>query len=204
MSMTSSVSKNDTKMLIAEANKLLEGKTISYPQQSSKAKMNSSLFFIMQQQMKQREDEKASREQQMLIVYMECKATERVCKKHEIQSERCHQYFMMMMMMVVTGTKSPASSPSSFTLLHVVTPTKGAATTGSITTFNTELTAQTKEDTLEKQIAVEMVLHDTVMHMQTPLPPEPTMSESEKAQINKIRETKNYLKRTIDVEISFI
>eukprot|EP00957_Ditylum_brightwellii_P026781 2025663-Ditylum_brightwellii.AAC.1 len=50
------------------------------------------------------------------------------------------------------------------------------------------------DDALEREIAKETVLHDTIMQMHTPLSPLSTMSESEKAQINKIREVKNYLK----------
>eukprot|EP00957_Ditylum_brightwellii_P113960 8687713-Ditylum_brightwellii.AAC.1 len=107
--------------------------------------------------MKQREDKKASREQQMLIVHMECKATEQAYTKRKTQRERHHQDFMMMMMMImimVTGAKSPVSSissPSSFPSFNLVTPTKGAVTTGIIATVSTTLMAHSKEDELEKK-----------------------------------------------------
>eukprot|EP00957_Ditylum_brightwellii_P196745 14990153-Ditylum_brightwellii.AAC.1 len=152
---------------------------ISYPQNSPKINIDSSLFFIIQQQMKQREDEKALREQQILLACMECKATEQAHKEHESQRERHHQDFMMMVMvMLVTGAKSPVSSISSLSSSKFITPTKGAAT---------------EEDELEKEIAKEMVLHNTVLHMKTPPSSVSMMSESEKAQINKIRKTKKYL-----------
>eukprot|EP00957_Ditylum_brightwellii_P162234 12353209-Ditylum_brightwellii.AAC.1 len=83
---------------------------------------------------------------------MEHKTTEQACEEYEIQKERCHQDFIMMMMMV-TGAKSPAlslSSPSLLSSSNLVTPTKGAATTSSIATVRTKLTAQTEEDELEK------------------------------------------------------
>eukprot|EP00957_Ditylum_brightwellii_P202593 15330847-Ditylum_brightwellii.AAC.2 len=115
------------KLLIANAKKSLEVKTISYPQNLHKVNMDSSLFFILQQQMKQREDKKTMREQQMLLAHMDFKASEHARKEHESQRERHHQDFMMMTM--VTGAKSPSSfislpspstSPSSF-----IMPTKG-------------------------------------------------------------------------------
>eukprot|EP00957_Ditylum_brightwellii_P165113 12571124-Ditylum_brightwellii.AAC.1 len=137
--------------------------------------MDSSLFFIMQQQIKQREGKKALREQQMFIItHMEHKVTEQACKDHEIQQERHHQHFMMMMM---NGAKSFASSLSSPSLSsHCVTPTKVAPLI--------------KKDALEEEIAKETVLHDTVVHMQTPDSPYSTVSESEKAEIEKIRKLK--------------
>eukprot|EP00957_Ditylum_brightwellii_P073964 5620096-Ditylum_brightwellii.AAC.1 len=90
---------------------------------------------------------------------MECNKTEQVQKEHEIKYERCHQDFMMMIMMMVTGVMSPVSSispPSSSS--HLVMPTKVAP--------------QAEEDALEEEIAKEMLLHDTVMYMQTPDSPD--------------------------------
>eukprot|EP00957_Ditylum_brightwellii_P051990 3943748-Ditylum_brightwellii.AAC.1 len=82
------------------------------------------------------------------------------------------------MMMMMTGAKSPVSSISSLSPLsppNFSTPTKGAEAT-------------TEDDELEQEIVKEMVLHNTIMHMNTMPTPLSTMSESEKAQINKIRE----------------
>eukprot|EP00957_Ditylum_brightwellii_P212121 15366991-Ditylum_brightwellii.AAC.2 len=118
---------------------------------------------------------------------MEHEVTERTCKECELQRERCHQDFMMMMIIMVTGAKSPSlsislpspsSSPSIF-----ISPTKGD-----------EAKNEDDDDALEREIAKEMVLHDTAMHMHTPPSPLSSLPESEKAQLNKIREVKNYLK----------
>eukprot|EP00957_Ditylum_brightwellii_P103278 7871705-Ditylum_brightwellii.AAC.1 len=62
---------------MAQAMKLLEGRTISYPYQVKKPNMESSMFSNMQQQMKQRGGNKAIRERQLLIVCMEHEMTER-------------------------------------------------------------------------------------------------------------------------------
>eukprot|EP00957_Ditylum_brightwellii_P042792 3240115-Ditylum_brightwellii.AAC.1 len=95
--------------------------------------------------------------------------------------------------MMVTGSKSPSSSfssPSPFTSPSTspssfVTPSKG------------DESKNKNDDALEREFSRETVLYDTIIHMHTPPSHLSTMSESEKAQINKIREVKNYLKENM-------
>eukprot|EP00957_Ditylum_brightwellii_P002803 215400-Ditylum_brightwellii.AAC.1 len=73
--------------LMAQARKLLEGKTILYPCQTKKMDMEPSMFYIIQQQMKQREDNKVTREKQLLIARMECESSKRAREEQEVQRE---------------------------------------------------------------------------------------------------------------------
>eukprot|EP00957_Ditylum_brightwellii_P211794 15366606-Ditylum_brightwellii.AAC.1 len=67
---------------------------------------------------------------------------------------------------------SPAISPTS-----VVTLSKGDKLEEE----------EDDDDAIEHATTRQMVLHDTVMHMHTPPSPFPSISESDKDQINKIR-----------------
>eukprot|EP00957_Ditylum_brightwellii_P150409 11453726-Ditylum_brightwellii.AAC.1 len=164
-SVASSVSTNDTKKLINKAKKLLKADKVEGKQEDLTRAGDAHCAYGAQYSRKSMQRAHKEHTKSTQRAHKEhTKNTQRTQRECEIQRERCHQDFMVVIMMAMTGAKSPASSP--FMPLNIVTPTK-TATTGSITTAMT-------------------VLHDTVMHMQTPPSPESTMSKSEKAQINKI------------------
>eukprot|EP00957_Ditylum_brightwellii_P162394 12366222-Ditylum_brightwellii.AAC.1 len=143
--------------------------------------------------MKQREDEKAAREQQLLLACMEREVSECSCKEYESQRERRHQDFMMMMMMMMMVTCSKSSSSSISTPSPPSSLSVSPSTSPSNFVTPSKRGDESKNDddySIECAIARETVLHDTVMQMHTPTSPSTSMSESDKAQINKIREVK--------------
>eukprot|EP00957_Ditylum_brightwellii_P150898 11490304-Ditylum_brightwellii.AAC.1 len=97
-------------------------------------------------------------------------------------------------MAMVTGAKPASASPSSF-LNSFVTPTKlsVASPDGSAgTTINsTSGEGNAKQAELEKAIAKETVLHDTVLYMSIPPSPDSTMSDIKKKSIKKMCDSKS-------------
>eukprot|EP00957_Ditylum_brightwellii_P035551 2695487-Ditylum_brightwellii.AAC.1 len=97
-----------------------------------------------------------------------------------------------MMMMMVTGSKPATASLSSFssgfvtpTKLSVASPDGSTGTTIGGTSCEGE--AQSDDNgKLEKAIAKETVLHDTVLYMNTPPSPNSTMLEMQKEEIREI------------------
>eukprot|EP00957_Ditylum_brightwellii_P091133 6938791-Ditylum_brightwellii.AAC.1 len=62
---------SEKKKLMKQAEKTLEGKTISYPCTFKKPdSIEISMLCLLQQQMHQQEEDKATREQQLLMAHM--------------------------------------------------------------------------------------------------------------------------------------
>eukprot|EP00957_Ditylum_brightwellii_P171803 13078603-Ditylum_brightwellii.AAC.1 len=106
---------------------------------------------------------------------MEHEWSEQACEDQEERRDCHHQDFMMMMIMV-TGSKPASASPSSFSS-GFVTPTKSSVASPDGSTGTTVSTTSCEgegevlhddDDKLEKAIAKETVLYDTVLYMNTP------------------------------------
>eukprot|EP00957_Ditylum_brightwellii_P100388 7652003-Ditylum_brightwellii.AAC.1 len=101
-----------------------------------------------------------------------------------------------MMMMMVTDSKSPSSSISSPSLPSFLSVSPSTSPSSFIMQIKGDESKHKNNDNdaLEHASARETVLHDTIMQMHNPPSPSPPMPESDKAQINKIREAKTYVK----------